>query len=107
MPTDNTTSLIVAFKGTADVETNGHIIRYRNNVTYDFLRKQIADKLSILGGSQDIQTFSEKDELLTDIDQIKNQKVVYVDLKQHIITQIPGPRGLPFVGALYELLPDM
>lgn len=107
MKADNTTSLIIVLIGTKDIENNGHIVRFSDNVNLDFLYKQIAEKLSILGSYQDIQLYNDKNELLTNLDQIKEQKLVFVDVKQHLQVDIPGPKGLPFVGALYELLPDL
>ncbi|RCH99088.1 hypothetical protein CU098_003718 [Rhizopus stolonifer] len=107
MSTDNTTSLIVVFKGTADVEQDGRIIRFGNGANLDTVRGLIAEKLSIAGGIADIQLLNSKGELLDGIDAVRNQQVVYVDMKQHIKDIIPGPSRLPFVGSLYEMLPNI
>lgn len=107
MKTDNTTSLIVVLKGSKNVEEDGRIIRFGSKADMHIIQKQIAEKLSILGGLDDILLFNEKNKQLTTIEQIKEQQVVYVDMKQHITSVVPGPSGLPFVGALYELLPDL
>lgn len=107
MTSDNTASLIVALKGSSNIENDGRIIRFGNTADLNIIHKLIAEKLSILGRIDDIVLFDDKDEELVEVDQIKKQQVVYVDLKQHITSAIPGPTGLPFVGALYELLPDM
>lgn len=107
MSTDNTTSLIVVLKGSTDVENDGRIIRFGNGANLNTIRGLVAEKLSIAGATDDIQLLNEKDEILGGIDALKNQQVVYVDLKQHIKDVIPGPACLPFVGSLYEMLPNM
>jgi cytochrome P450/NADPH-cytochrome P450 reductase len=107
MSTDNTTSLIVVLKGSTDVENDGRIIRFGNGANLDTIRGLAAEKLSIAGGIADIQLLNEKGEILGGIDALRNQQVVYVDLKQHIKDVIPGPSCLPFVGSLYEMLPNM
>lgn len=107
MSKDNTTSLIVVLKGSKDVENDGRIIRFGTGANLDTVRGLVAEKLSIAGNPSDIQLLNDKDELLGGIDALRNQQVVYVDVKQHIKDVIPGPSNLPFVGALYEMLPNM
>lgn len=107
MSTDNTTSLIVVLKGSTDVEKDGRIIRFGNGANLDTVRGLAAEKLSIAGGYADIQLLNEKGELLGGIDAVRDQQVVYIDLKQTIKEVIPGPASLPFVGSLYEMLPNV
>lgn len=107
MSKDNTTSLIVVLKGSKDVEGEGRIIRFGNGANLDTVRGLVAEKLSIAGNPSDIELLNEKDELLGGIDALRNQQVVYVDVKDHIKNVIPGPSSLPFVGSLYEMLPNI
>ncbi|CAO3620404.1 unnamed protein product [Mucor fragilis] len=107
MSKDNTTSLIVVLKGSKDVENDGRIIRFGNGANLETVRGLAAEKLSIAGNPSDIQLLNDKDELLGGIDALRNQQVVYVDVKEHIKDVIPGPASLPFVGALYEMLPNI
>lgn len=107
MSTDNTTSLIVALKGTADIEKDGRIIRFGNGANLDNIRGLAAEKLGIAGGYANIQLLNDKGDLLAGIDAAKDQQVVYIGLKQQIKDVIPGPVSLPFVGSLYELLPNL
>ena len=107
MSTDNTTSLIVVLKGAKDIESEGRIIRFGNGANLDTVRGLAAEKLSITGGYADIQLLNEKGELLGGIDAVRDQQIVYVDIKDQIKDVIPGPVSLPFVGSLYEMLPNM
>ncbi|OBZ91307.1 hypothetical protein A0J61_00634 [Choanephora cucurbitarum] len=107
MTTDNTTSLIVAFKGVTDIERDGRIIRFGNGANLDTIRGLIAEKLSIAGGIADIQLLDSNGELIETVDAARDQQVVYVDHKQKIKDVIPGPTRLPFVGSLYEMLPNL
>lgn len=107
MLTDNTTSLIVVLKGSTDIEKDGRIIRFGNGANLDTVRSLAAEKLGIAGGYADIQLLNDQGETLTGIDAVKNQQIVLIDLKQQIKDVIPGPANLPFVGSLYELLPNM
>lgn len=107
MSADNTTSLIVALKGTSNIEKDGRIIRFGSGANLDTIRGLAAEKLGIAGGYTDIQLLNENGNLLAGIDAAKDQQVVYIGLKQQIKDIIPGPANLPFVGSLYELLPNM
>ncbi|KAI9256300.1 cytochrome P450 [Helicostylum pulchrum] len=107
MLTDNTTSLIVVLKGSTDIEKDGRIIRFGNGANLDTVRSLAAEKLGIAGGYADIQLLNDQGETLTGIDAVKNQQIVFIDLKQQIKDVIPGPANLPFVGSLYELLPNI
>ncbi|KAI9355273.1 cytochrome P450 [Pilaira anomala] len=107
MIADDTTSLIVVLKGSANLEKDGHIIRFGNGANLDTVRSLAAEKLSIAGGHSDIQLLNKKGEILTEIDAVRDQQVVFIDMKQQIKDVIPGPANLPFVGSLYELLPNI
>ncbi|KAI7893107.1 cytochrome P450 [Mucor mucedo] len=107
MSADNTTSLIVALKGTSNIEKDGRIIRFGNGANLDTIRGLAAEKLGIAVGYTDIQLLNENGDLLAGIDAAKDQQVVYIGLKQQIKDVIPGPVNLPFVGSLYELLPNL
>ncbi|ORE06120.1 cytochrome P450 [Rhizopus microsporus var. microsporus] len=107
MSTDNTTSLIIALRGAQDIETEGRIIRFGNGANLDTVRSLAAEKLSIAGGYANLQLLNAKGELLGGIDDVRNQQVVYIDIKEQIREIIPGPTKLPFVGSLYEMLPNL
>lgn len=107
MSTDNTTSLIVVLRNTSDVEKDGRIIRFGNGANLDTIRSLAAEKLAITGGYANIQLFNSNGELLGGIDDLRQQQVVYVDIKELIRETVPGPTKLPFVGSLYEMLPNM
>ncbi|KAI9473910.1 MAG: cytochrome P450 [Benjaminiella poitrasii] len=107
MTIENTTSLIIALKGTTNIEDDGHIIRFGDKANLDTFRRLAADKLGIIGDISDIQFLNTEGKLLDSIDAIRNQQVAYIDVKQHIKETIPGPASLPFVGSLYELLPNI
>ncbi|KAI7907546.1 cytochrome P450 [Cokeromyces recurvatus] len=104
---DNTTSLIIALKGSTNIEDEGRIIRFGNGANLDTIRGLAAEKLSIVSGIADIQFLDVNERLIDSIDSLRNQQVVYIDMKQQIKEIIPGPACLPFVGSLYELLPNI
>lgn len=108
MSIDNTTSLIVVLEGTKDIEKNGKIIRFATvGANLNTIRGLVAEKLNIIAPLEDIMLLNQNGHLLDDIDQVKNQQVLYISLKEKIKAAIPGPASLPFVGSLYELLPNM
>ncbi|KAG1369048.1 hypothetical protein G6F61_012665 [Rhizopus arrhizus] len=107
MSTDNTTSLIVVLRNTSDVEKDGRIIRFGNGANLDTIRSLAAEKLAITGGYANIQLFNSNGELLGGIDDLRQQQVVYIDTKELIRETVPGPTKLPFVGSLYEMLPNL
>ncbi|KAI8097025.1 cytochrome P450 [Halteromyces radiatus] len=102
----DTTSLIVALKGSKDLEKTGKIIRFGNGANLDTVRGLAAEKLAIGGNSQDLVLLDGSDRLLDGIDDLRKQQVVYVDLPESVKEIIPGPTKLPFVGNLYEFVPD-
>ena len=107
MTIDNTTSLIIVLKSTTDLERDGRFIRFSNNFDLNTVRDLIAEKLCILGSTADIQLWNSDGKLIETLDEIKSQEVVYVDHKQKIKDIIPSPPRLPFVGNLYEMLPNL
>ncbi|KAG1472749.1 hypothetical protein G6F56_001347 [Rhizopus delemar] len=107
MATDNTTSLIVVLKNTTDIEKDGRIIRFGSGANLDTVRGLAAERLGIAGGYANLQLLNSKGDLLGGIDDLRNQQVVYVGTKELIRETIPGPTKLPFVGSLYDMLPNM
>lgn len=103
----NTTSLIVTLKGTKDIEKDGVIVRFGSGANLDTVRGLAGEKLAIGGASQDLILLDGSDRILDGIDDLRKQQVVYVDLPDRIKQMIPGPKKLPFVGNLYDLLPDV
>ena len=108
MSENTTTSLIVVLEGT-DVEKDGKIIVFGSGANLNTVRGLAAEKLAIPGTipQEDILLRNASGKLLEGIDDVRNQQVVHVSLRQHIKDVIPGPRKLPFIGSVRELLPDM
>lgn len=107
MADNNTTSLIVTLKGTKDIENDGHIIRFGSGANLDTVRGLAAEKLAIGGNSQELVLLDGSGHILDGIDSVRNQQVVFVDVPGHVKAVIPGPNKLPFVGNLYNFLPDL
>ncbi|KAI8377698.1 cytochrome P450, partial [Radiomyces spectabilis] len=105
--TSQTISLIVALKGAENLEDEGRIIRFGTGANLDTIRGLVAEKLSIVGALDDILLLDSHDRLLDGIGELSQQQVVYVDVRNHIKEIIPGPAKLPFVGNLYDLLPNI
>lgn len=105
MSEDTTTSLIVTLKGTTDIEKDGRIIRFGSGANLSTVRGLAAEKLGIAGNPEDLVLLDASDHILAGIEQVRDQQVVHVDHKNHI-REVPGPRGLPFVGNLPEMLPN-
>ncbi|CAO3649127.1 unnamed protein product [Mucor hiemalis] len=102
-----TISLIVAAKGSANIETDGHIIRIGNGANTNTVRSLAAEKLGLAIPLDDIILETSSGEVLTEIDRVKSQQVVYINFQEQIKDVIPGPPRLPMVGNLYEMLPDL
>jgi cytochrome P450/NADPH-cytochrome P450 reductase len=107
MSSDSTTSLIVMLRGDNDTEKDGRIIRFGTGANLDTIKSLAAEKLSIALDYTRIQLLNSKGELLEGIEDVRNQQIVYIDLDDPIKTVIPGPTKLPFVGNLYEMLPNL
>lgn len=102
-----TISLIVALKGCENIETDGHIIRIGNGANTDTVRRLAAGKLGIYTPLVDIILETSTGEVLTEIDRVRFQQVLLINFPEQVKDVIPGPRGLPMVGNLYEMLPDL
>ncbi|KAI9018068.1 cytochrome P450 [Phycomyces nitens] len=103
----NTTSLIVALKGAHDLEEEGYIIQIGNGASVENVRNLAAEKLDVVGSTADITLEDSEGNPLNEIDQIRSQKVVYLNPKDSIKDVIPGPTKLPYIGNLYDMMPDM
>ncbi|KAI8580599.1 hypothetical protein K450DRAFT_299354 [Umbelopsis ramanniana AG] len=103
----STTSLIVAIKGTDNVENDGVIVRFGTGASMDTLRSLIADKLGIATGYQDLILEDGDGKLLSGIDHVRQQQVVYVNLKDQVKLPAVPKHTLPYFGNLYDMLPDM
>lgn len=101
-----TISLIVALKGCENIETEGHIIRVGNGANTDTVRTLAAEKLGLGVALVDIILETTSGEVLTEIERVKSQQVVIINLKDQI-KDVPGPTKLPMVGNLYDMLPDL
>lgn len=103
----STTSLIVAIKGTDNVEQDGAIVRFGAGASMDTLRGLVAEKLSIATGSQDLILEDGNGNILSGIDHARQQQVIYVNLGDQVKLPAVPRRTLPYFGNLYEMLPDM
>ncbi|KAI7898001.1 cytochrome P450 [Cokeromyces recurvatus] len=103
---DTTISLIIVIKGSKDVETNGKIIGIGNGANTNTVRSLAAEKLGLAIPLDDIVLETPTGEVLTEIDKVKSQHVVYINVKNKIKT-IPGPPRLPMIGNFYEMMPDL
>lgn len=99
-------SLIVALKGCTNVELEGHIIRIGNGANTNTVRGLAAEKLGLAVPLDEINLETSSGVILTEIEKVKLQQVVYISYKEQI-KQVPGPRRLPMVGNLYDMLPDL
>lgn len=95
----DTTSLIVALKGSDNIEVDGHIIRIGNGANTNTVRSLASEKLGLAIPLDDISLETATGEVLTEIDRVRSQQVVYINCKERIKDVIPGPRGLPMVGS--------
>lgn len=102
-----TISLIVAIKGCENIESDGHIIRIGNGANTDTVRSLAAEKLGLGIPLVDIILETSAGEVLTEIDRVKSQQVIIINFKEQIKDIIPGPRRLPMVGNLYDMIPDL
>ncbi|KAI8142033.1 cytochrome P450 [Fennellomyces sp. T-0311] len=108
MSENTTTSLIVVLEGD-DIESSGQIIAFDYNASLATVRGLVAEKLAISAAIplDDIFLRNASGNLLEGIDDIRRQQVVHVSLRHQITDVIPGPRKLPFVGSVRELLPNI
>lgn len=102
-----TICLIVALKGCKDTEADGQIIRIGNGANTDTVRSLAAEKLGLNVPLVDIVLETLTGQVLTEIDRVKAQQVVFLNYPEQIKDIIPGSRGLPMVGNLYDMLPDL
>ncbi|KAL0096479.1 cytochrome P450 [Phycomyces blakesleeanus] len=101
------TSLFVALKGSDNIERDGRMVCFDSSDNLDTIRSHIADALSIMSPKEEILLLDDSENILNSRASIQNQQLVYVDLKDHIKHTIPGPLNIPFVGSLYEMLPNI
>ncbi|CAO3680931.1 unnamed protein product [Umbelopsis ramanniana] len=101
------TSLIAAIKGTDNVESNGATITFDNGASMDKLRSLVADQLGIASGHQDLILEDANGNVLSEIDQVRQQEVIYVNLKDQVRLPAVPKRSLPYFGNLYDMLPDL
>jgi cytochrome P450/NADPH-cytochrome P450 reductase len=102
-----TTSLIIAVKGSENIEVDGHIIRIGNGANTNTVRNLASEKLGLAIPLDEIILETSTGEVLTEIDRVRSQQIIYINFKEQIKDVIPGPRRLPMVGNLYDMLPDL
>ncbi|KAI8067575.1 cytochrome P450 [Gongronella butleri] len=102
--TDKT--IIVALKGS--IAEAGKPLHLSSGVSLDTVRQMAAETLGIcVNQTHDLLLYTSSDKLLGGVDDLWQQQLIYVDLPCHIQDVIPGPAKLPFVGNLYDLMPNM
>ncbi|KAI7871877.1 cytochrome P450 [Spinellus fusiger] len=106
MVQSDNTSINIFLKENIDIEKEGRILQIKDGASIETIRSLAAEKLHILCPSTNIILQDKDGNTLKEIDQICKQSVIYVDLKETIKTVIPGPTKLPYVGNLYDMLPD-
>jgi cytochrome P450/NADPH-cytochrome P450 reductase len=104
---ENCISLIVALKGCESIEADGHIISIGNGANTNTVRSLAAEKLGLAVGLDNIILETASGIILTEIEKVRLQQVVYISLVEKIKDTIPGPRRLPMVGNLYDMMPDL
>lgn len=110
MSEKTTTSLIVVLQSSnTDVEKDGQIINFGSGANIDTVRNLAMEKLGVAKNIPlgDIILRDASGKMLDGIDQVRQQQVIYLDLKEHVKEVIPGPFKYPFVGSIRELLPNM
>jgi hypothetical protein len=101
------TLLIAAIKGTDNIESNNATIKFDSGASMDKVRSLVAEKLGIACGHQNLILEDGDGKLLSDIDQVRQQQVIYVNLKDQVKLPAVPKRSLPYFGNLYEMLPDL
>jgi cytochrome P450/NADPH-cytochrome P450 reductase len=104
---ENSISLIVALKGNDNIEADGHIITIGNGANTNTVRSLAAEKLGLAIALDDIILETTSGIALTEIEKVRLQQVVYISSVEKIKDVIPGPRRLPMVGNLYDMMPDL
>lgn len=107
---NTSTSLIVILKrDSKDIEKNGKIINFGSGTSLNTVCELAMEKLGIARNipSSDIMLLDKSDQPISTIDHLRQQQVVYVDMKNQIKDVVPGPFKYPFVGSVGSLLPHM
>lgn len=100
-------TLVIALKGCDNIETDGCIIRLKNDADIHTIRTLGSKKLGLAIPLDDIILETSGGETLNDIDRIKLEQVIYINTKDQI-KEVPVPHGLlPYVGDLYSMIPDL
>lgn len=101
-----TLPLIIALKDTQNIEKDGQIIQIGNGANTNTVRGLAAEKLGLAIPLEDIILETVDGKELTEIEKVKEQNVVYIKPRDKI-KNVPGPRRLPMVGNVYDMLPDL
>ncbi|ORE13712.1 cytochrome P450 [Rhizopus microsporus] len=70
-------------------------------------RSFIAKRLGLFVPLNEILIYDLKQKELTDMESIRQQEIIYISVLGGIKDKIPGPRKLPFIGNIYDLLPNL
>lgn len=106
---ENTTLIVTLKRDSQDIEENGKIISFSSDATSMNTVCELAmEKLGIASNVPltDIVLLDSSHQPINTMDQVRQQQVVYVDLKTKI-KDVPGPPKYPFVGSIGSLLPDV
>ncbi|KAL4207501.1 hypothetical protein AB4K20DRAFT_1870188 [Rhizopus microsporus] len=88
-------------------DKNGEIIEYTEDTSMPIFRSFIAKRLGLFVPLNEILIYDLKQKELTDMESIRQQEIIYISVLGGIKDKIPGPRKLPFIGNIYDLLPNL
>ncbi|OBZ85113.1 hypothetical protein A0J61_06837 [Choanephora cucurbitarum] len=102
-----TTPTIIALKGSQDITSDGRIIEIDGRADLNKVRILAKEKLGISVPLEQILLQAANGTELDEVEKLKAQKVIYVDLKESIKEVFRAPNRLPMIGNLYDVLPDV
>lgn len=88
-------------------DKNGEIVEYTEDTSMPIFRSFIAKRLGLFVPLNEILIYDLKQKELNDMESIRQQEIIYISVLGGIKDKIPGPRKLPFIGNIYDLLPNL
>ncbi|KAI8355689.1 cytochrome P450 [Blakeslea trispora] len=100
------TPIIIALKGSQNISSEGCIIEIDHDADLVKVKTVAKTKLGLSVSLAQILLQEEDGTELDDMQKLRDQKVVYVDLKDSIKEVFRVPGRLPMIGNLYNMMPD-